>query len=574
MKPSSLVPIVAAAAMLSIELAEGFTAPASLAASQLRSHSLQVRAAAAADSSQYLVDYMVRAQDEKLKAIESTKAAVAQEYEARLAAMEARLQQLSAGTQPKAAAVAAPAAPAAAVAAAPAAPVKSASQAVGYAPAGPDKRIEDYRAEMAEFLLTVQRERLQSMDTLRRELTTAYDEQVADVQAQIAQLNAPVASAAAAAAKPVAAAAPVAAPQTHPAYIARQQRQGWTDRWGDSETARLGVAQAAAAVTAPPAAAVAAKPVTAAVAAAQVHPAYIARQQRQGWSDRWGDSETARMGVQQAVAPAVSAVAAAVVVPQQQQQSSSVHPAYAARLTRQGWQDRWGASETLRIAAEAITSADSSSTTATAAAALPANVHPAYAARLHREDWSGRWGAEESLRVSAVADSSTAATATDAGDDVAEVTRQLEELRSYLQLYIARSGEERSKLTGRLDAANSRADAAAEQLIAVRASYEAYAASSLEHRTAAVAAARAAALREAAASTGSSSSKVNGSSSSGSGSGSAAAAAPIAAVQPAAAVAAVAAVPLNAAYVARNTRPGLSSRWGAEELQRVAAASK
>jgi hypothetical protein len=569
MKPSSLVPIVAAAAMLSVELAEGFTAPASLAASQLRSHSLQMRAAAAADSSQYLVDYMVRAQGEKLKAIESTKAAVAQEYEARLAAMEARLQQLSAGTQPKAAAVAAPAAPAAAVAAAPAAPVKSASQAVGYAPAGPNKRIEDYRAEMAEFLLTVQRERLQSMDTLRRELTTAYDEQVADVQAQIAQLNAP-ASAAPAAAKPVAAAA-VAAPKTHPAYTARQQRQGWTDRWGDSETARLGVPQAAAAValTAPPAA-TATKPVTAAVAAAQVHPAYTARQQRQGWSDRWGESETARLGVPQAVAPAVSAVAAAVV-PQKQQQSS-VHPAYAARLTRQGWQDRWGSSETLRITAEAITSVDSSTTTT--AAALPANVHPAYAARLSREDWSGRWGAEESLRVSAVADSSTTATittTTDSSGDVAEVTRQLEELRSYLQTYIARSGEERSKLTGRLDAANSRAEAAAEQLNAVRASYEAYAASSLEHRTAAVAAAREAALREAAAST--SSSKVNGSNSS-SGGGSAAAAAPVAAVQPAAAVAAVAAVPLNAAYVARNSRPGLSSRWGAEELQRVAAASK
>jgi hypothetical protein len=557
--------------MLSIELAEGFTAPASLAASQLRSHSLQVRAAAAADSSQYLVDYMVRAQDEKLKAIESTKAAVAQEYEARLAAMEARLQQLSAGTQPKAAAVAAPAAPAAAVAAAPAAPVKSASQAVGYAPAGPDKRIEDYRAEMAEFLLTVQRERLQSMDTLRRELSTAYDEQVADVQAQIAQLNAPVASAApVAAAKPVAAAA-VTAPKTHPAYAARQQRQGWTDRWGDSETARLGVPQAAVAVTAPPAAAAAAKPTTAATAAPQVHPAYTARQQRQGWSDRWGESETARLGVSQAIAPAVSAVAAAVA-PQKQQQSN-VHPAYAARLTRQGWQDRWGASETLRITAEAITSVDSSSTT-TATAALPANVHPAYAARLQREDWSGRWGAEESLRVSAVADRSTAAataaTATDSSGDVAEVTRQLEELRSYLQLYITRSGEERSKLTGRLDAANSRAEAAAEQLNAVRASYEAYAASSLEHRTAAVAAAREAALREAAAST--SSSEVNGSnSSSGGGSG---AAAPVAAVQPAAAVAAVAAVPLNAAYVARNTRPGLSSRWGAEELQRVAASSK
>jgi hypothetical protein len=520
MKPS-LVPIVAAAAMLSVELAEGFTAPASLAAAQLRTHSMQVRAAAAADSSQYLVDYMVRAQDEKLKAIESTKAAVAQEYEARLAAMEARLQQLSAGAQPKAAvaAVAAPAAAAPAAAAPAAAPVKSASQAVGYAPAGPEKRIEDYRAEMAEFLLTVQRERLQSMDTLRRELSTAYDEQVADVQAQIAQLNAPAASAVAAPAKPVAA---VAAPQAHPAYAARQQRQGWSDRWGDSETARLGVPQAAAA------------PVVSAVAAP---------------------------------APA----AAVAVAPQKQQ--SNVHPAYAARLTRQGWQDRWGASETLRITAEAITSVDSSTT----AAALPANVHPAYAARLQRADWGARWGSEEALRVSAVADSLTAAatstSAVSSSGDVVEVTRQLEELRSYLQQYIARSGEERSKLKGQLDAAASRAEDATVQLHAVRASYEAYAASSLEHRTAAVTAAREAALREAAAavSADGGSSKVNGSSSS---SGSGSAAAPVMAAAAAAPAAAVAAVPLNAAYVARNSRPGLSSRWGAEELQRVAAASK
>ncbi|CAM9462001.1 unnamed protein product, partial [Ectocarpus sp. 13 AM-2016] len=123
----------------------------------------------------------------------------------------------------------------------------------------------------------------------------------------------------------------------------RTQRPGWEERWGSEEPARM-TADTATATPPGPAASAQAQS-TAASPPADVHPAYAARAQRPGWEARWGSEEPARMiaATSSAGAPAASGKTASP-------DAEDLHPAYASRSGRPGWEARWGSEEKERVA--------------------------------------------------------------------------------------------------------------------------------------------------------------------------------------------------------------------------------
>ncbi|CBN78743.1 expressed unknown protein [Ectocarpus siliculosus] len=271
---------------------------------------------------------------------------------------------------------------------------------------------------MAEFMAKAHENRLQAMEAVKKEVQRGYEEQIADLQSKLAALPPPAdADKGAAAATAFRAEEPVlvgvgqgasmgfaGGAAQHPSYAARSARPGWEARWGAEEPARASPAVTAADVSSMESRVAAAS----APGGGAVHPAYAARAQRPGWEERWGMEEPARKTM-----AAASTSASAEVVPQAQGKAAApadVHPAYAARTQRPGWEERWGAEEparkTMTVAGAGSTSAPAEvATQALGTPAAPADVHPAYAARTQRPGWEERWGSEEPARM-------TAATAT------------------------------------------------------------------------------------------------------------------------------------------------------------------
>ncbi|CAM9787744.1 unnamed protein product [Ectocarpus sp. 6 AP-2014] len=285
---------------------------------------------------------------------------------------------------------------------------------------GEDDGIEEYKRQMAEFMAEAHENRLQAMEAVKKEVQRGYEEQIADLQSKLAALPAPAdADKGAAAATAVRAEEPVlvgvgqgasmgfaGGAAQHPSYAARSARPGWEARWGEEEPARASPAVTAADVSSMESRAAAAS----APGGGAVHPAYAARAQRPGWEERWGMEEPARKAM-----TAASTSASAEVAPQAQGKAAApadVHPAYAGKL-RPGWEERWGAEEpareTMTVAGADSTSAPAEvATQALGTRAAPADVHPAYAGKPEgggRPGWEERWGSEEPARM-------TAATAT------------------------------------------------------------------------------------------------------------------------------------------------------------------
>ncbi|CAM9414207.1 unnamed protein product [Ectocarpus fasciculatus] len=284
---------------------------------------------------------------------------------------------------------------------------------------GEDDGIEEYKRQMAEFMAEAHEKRLQAMEAVKQEVQRGYEEQIADLQSKLAALPAPAdadnGAAAAMHTANVRAGEPllVGAGQgasvisagsaaQHPSYAARSARPGWEARWGPEEPARASPAVTAADVSSMESRAAAAS----APVGGAVHPAYAARAQRPGWEERWGGEEVAR-----AEGDAVAAAAGNL---------GDVHPAYAARAQRPGWEERWGAEEPTRKTVTMAASTSASAEVATQAqgkAAAPADVHPAYAARTQRPGWEERWGAEEPARKTMA--TAAAAASTSASTEVA-----------------------------------------------------------------------------------------------------------------------------------------------------------
>ncbi|CAM9421348.1 unnamed protein product [Ectocarpus sp. 4 AP-2014] len=284
---------------------------------------------------------------------------------------------------------------------------------------GEDDGIGEYKRQMAEFMAEAHEKRLQAMEAVKKEVQRGYEEQISDLQSKLAALPPAPADAdrRAAAATAVRAEEPVlvgarqgasvgsaGGTAQHPGYAARSARPGWEARWGAEEPVRASPAVTAADVSSMESRAAAAS----APGGGAVHPAYAARAQRPGWEGRWGTEEPARKTM-----AAASASASAEVAPPAQGKAATpadVHPAYAARTQRPGWEERWGAEEparkTMTVAGAGSTSASAEvATQALGTPAAPADVHPAYAARTQRPGWEERWGSEEPARM-------TAATAT------------------------------------------------------------------------------------------------------------------------------------------------------------------
>ncbi|CAN0527483.1 unnamed protein product, partial [Ectocarpus sp. 12 AP-2014] len=263
-----------------------------------------------------------------------------------------------------------------------------------------DDGIEEYKRQMAEFMAEAHEKRLQAMEAVKKEVQLGYEEQIADLQSKLGALPAPAdADKGAAAATAVRAEEPVlvgagqgasvgsaGGAAQHPSYTARSARPGWEARWGSEEPARASPAVTAADVSSMESRAAAAS----APGGGAVHPAYAARARRPGWEERWGTEEPARKSM---AAPSTSA--SAEVAPQAQGKAAApadVHPAYAgkpgggARTQRPGWEERWGAEEptrkTMTVAGTGATSASAEvATQALSTPAALADVHPAYAGK-------------------------------------------------------------------------------------------------------------------------------------------------------------------------------------------------
>lgn len=210
------------------------------------------------------------------------------DLEARLLAMETRLQELLKQTQ-------------------------------GGTAAPSSSSMAEIRAETTNVLESAMRQRQEIMNQVRQELGTAFQAQANGVKAATmggaTTLIAP--APVAVAVKPDAVAV---GEHTNTAYKAKFARKGWSSRWGDEESNRVSGSTATSVAEVKE------------FAPADANAAYAARLKRKGWEDRWGSEETARLGS--------ASVGEALEVPK--------HPAYEARLNRGGWSDRWGSEEVVR----------------------------------------------------------------------------------------------------------------------------------------------------------------------------------------------------------------------------------
>jgi hypothetical protein len=233
------------------------------------------------------------------------------------------------------------------------------------------------------------------------------------------------------------------APSTNQAYATRTQRPGWESRWGEEEVARL----SAAPVPAPQGgASTTSSSVSAASAGSQVMDqvglpsdpaalkALVMDHQRamQNYLIRSGEAASKKdLEIAQlkklvaqlsaggsgggAPPPAPTGAAGAMA-------SSTVHPAYAKRADRQGWEGRWGAEEASRTAASPPlqTAPPAASPSSSTANAVSANEAQAYLA-----EYVVRSGEERSKAVAAAA----AAAKKEAADTIAALRSELESLR-------------------------------------------------------------------------------------------------------------------------------------------------